>query len=137
MLVLGVVTQSPTLPGWHAGGIGWILGAPLLAFMRPLLAAWLRGIDEHGGLAHGVGQDLERQWLRGGKPPAPALEQADFSALTDLYQAVEHVYAMRALPVDAKSSFLVGVTTAHPLAVVALSSLPLDVLGRFIIDLMF
>ena len=44
---------------------------------------------------------------------------------------------MRALPVDPKSTFLVGVTTALPLAVVALSSLPLDVLGRFIIDLMF
>ena len=80
---------------------------------------------------------FERKWLRGAKPDLPVLERPDFSTLNDLYQFVGNVYAMRIWPIDVQSLVIVAVVTALPIAVVALSSLPLNVLGQFIVDLMF
>lgn len=114
-----------------------IFVAPLVVFARPLSAAWQRGIHEYGSFAHIVGQDFERKWLRGPRPQGPILERPDFSTLNDLYQATANVYSMRLVPLDLQSMGLLGVVTLVPIAVVAVSSLPLEVLGRFLVNLMF
>ena len=114
-----------------------LFGAPPLVFMRPLQVAWQRGIHRYGSFANGLGLRFERKWL--GRPAVEesALAAPDFSTLNDTYQAVGNVYAMRVVPVDVPSIVVLGVATALPILVVALTSLPLDVLGKFIRDLMF
>jgi hypothetical protein len=114
-----------------------LFGAPPLAFIRPLQAAWHRGIHRYGSLANGLGLRFERKWLCRPTVEEPALAAPDFSALNDLYEVVGNVYAMRVFPVDVQSIAVLGVATAMPILVVALTSLPLDVLGKFIRDLMF
>ena len=114
-----------------------LFGAPPLVFIRPLQAAWQRGIHRYGSFANGLGLRFERKWLCRPAVEEPALAAPDFSALNDLYQAVGNVYAMRVVPVDVQSIAVLGVATAMPILVVALTSLPLDVLGKFIRDLMF
>lgn len=111
--------------------------APLVVFLRPLSAAWQRGIHQYGSFAHGIGQSFERRWLRGPRPDASALERPDFSSISDLYQCVANVYAMRLVPVDVQSLAVVGAAATSPIGVVAVSSLPLDVLGQFLAGLMF
>jgi hypothetical protein len=111
--------------------------APLLVFIRPLSAAWQRGIHEYGSFAQSLGQSFERKWLRGAKPGEPALERPDFSAINDLFQCVANVYTMRLIPVDIQSLLVLGLATTLPIGVVAVSSLPVDVLGKFIVELMF
>ena len=111
--------------------------APLAVFLRPLSAAWQRGIHQYGSFAHGIGQSFERRWLRGPRPDPSALERPDFSSINDLYQCVANVYAMRLLPLDIQSLAVLGAAATLPIGVVAVSSLPLDVLGEFIAGLMF
>lgn len=111
--------------------------APLLVFMRPLSVAWQRGIHQYGSFAHIVGQSFERKWLRGPKPEEAALERPDFSTINDLYQCVANVYTMRLVPFDLQSLLVLGAATTLPIAVVTVSSLPVDVLGKFIVELMF
>ncbi|HWO13199.1 MAG TPA: hypothetical protein VNN80_27045 [Polyangiaceae bacterium] len=114
-----------------------MFGTPVIVFIRPLSAAWHRGIHEYGSFAHSIGQSFERKWLRGTRPDTPALELPDFSALTDLYQVTGNVYLMSVVPIDLASLAFLAIPTVLPIGVVMLSSLPLDVLGRFIVDLMF
>jgi hypothetical protein len=114
-----------------------IFSAPLLAFVRPLTVVWQRGIHEYGGFAHGLGQGFARKWLTGAKPDAPALGLQDFSAINDLYQCVGNVYTIRVLPIDGQSIILLGVATVLPIVLVALSSLPLEIVGGFIAGLLF
>jgi hypothetical protein len=111
--------------------------APLLVFIRPLSAAWQRGIHQYGSLAHVLGQSFERRWLRGPRPADAALERPDFSTINDLNQYVANVYTMRIVPVDVQSLLVLGVATTLPIGVVAVSTLPVEVLGQFIVDLMF
>jgi hypothetical protein len=110
---------------------------PLLAFVRPLTSAWQRGLHEYGSFAHGLGQGFERKWLTGAKPDQPALGLQDFSALNDLYQTVGNVYAMRVFPLDAQSVILLSAATVIPILIVAVSSLPMEVIGGFIAGLLF
>jgi hypothetical protein len=114
-----------------------VFSAPLLAFVRPLTAAWQRGIHDYGAFAHGLGQGFARKWLTGAKPDTPALGLPDFSALNDLYQCAGTVYTMRVLPVDIESTLLLGVATITPVLVVAASRLPLEVVGGFIAGMLF
>jgi hypothetical protein len=109
-----------------------VFSAPLLAFVRPLTATWQHAIHDYGAFAHGLGQGFERKWLRGAKPDTPALGLQDFSALNDLYQCAGTVYTIRVLPIDTQSLLLLAVATVLPILVVAVSSLPLDVVGGFI-----
>lgn len=112
-------------------------GTPPIVFIRSLSSAWQRGIHQYGSFAHGLGLEFERKWLRGTKPDAPMLGLQDFSALNDLYQCVSNVYSMRVLPLDARSLLALGVATSAPIALVAVWNLPLEVLGKFIVELMF
>jgi hypothetical protein len=114
-----------------------VFSAPLVVFVRPLMLAWQRGIHDYGAFAHGLGQGFERKWLTGAKPTPPALGMPDFSALNDLYQCAGTVYTVRVLPIDLQSTLLLGVSTVSPILVVAVSSLPLDVIGNFIAGLLF
>jgi hypothetical protein len=71
------------------------------------------------------------------KPDDLALQRPDFSAINDLYQCVANVYTMRIVPFDLQSLLVLGLATILPIGVVAISSLPVQVLGDFIIELMF
>lgn len=114
-----------------------VCSAPLVVFVRPLSLEWQRGIHQYGCFAQSAGQGFERKWLRGGKPDGPALDVQDFSALTDLYQCVANVYAMRVLPIDVQSTLLLGIATLLPILVVALTSLPADVIRDFVARMLF
>lgn len=114
-----------------------VFGSPLLVFVRPLTAAWQRGIHQYGTFAQGLGHGFERKWLRGSKPDALALSLPDFSALNDFYQCVANVYAMRVFPVDIQSLLLLAASSLAPILLVAASTLPLDVLGSAIANLLF
>jgi len=114
-----------------------VCSAPLLVFVRPLAAHWQRGIHQYGCFAHSVGQGFERKWLRGEKPDEPVLDIQDFSALTDLYQCVANVYAMRVVPVDIQSTLLLGAAAVLPILVVALTSLPAAVVRDFVARMLF
>jgi len=123
-----------------AGLLAFVLvmfAAPLVVFIRPLSAAWQRGIHQYGCFAHSFGQTFERKWLRGAKPDERALERQDFSTITDVYQCVSNVYTMRIFPLDLQSLLLLGLATTLPIGVVAVSTLPVELLGEFIVDLMF
>lgn len=114
-----------------------VFSAPLLAFIRPLTVAWQRAIHDYGAFAHGMGQGFERKWLARAKPDTTALGAQDFSALNDLYQCSANVYTIRVLPIDTQSILLLSAVTVLPILVVAVSSLPLDVIGGFIKGLLF
>lgn len=114
-----------------------VFSAPLLVFIRPLTVAWQRGIHDYGAFAHGMGQSFARKWLTGAKPGARALDAQDFSAVNDLYEFTGNVYTIRVLPIDTQSLVLLAVATVLPIMLVALLSLPLDVVGGFIAGLLF
>lgn len=135
--------QELPLTTYRNAGAGLLLfvilvfSAPLLAFVRPLTAAWQRGIHDYGAFAQSLGQGFARKWLTGAKPDTLALGQQDFSALNDLYQSTGTVYTIRVLPIDTQSTLLLGVATVTPVLLVAASSLPLDVVGGFIAGVLF
>lgn len=108
-----------------------LFASPLLVFSGKLLTCWQRGVIEYGTLANRVGQEFERNWLNRSKPFAEEpLEAPAFSAVTDLYQIVANVYAMRLVPIDAMSMLLLIGATLLPLLPVWLLSAPLDEMLR-------
>jgi hypothetical protein len=142
-LANSVAYQEVPLTTYRNVGLGLltfvivVFSAPLVVFVRPLTQAWQRGIHDYGAFAHGLGQGFERKWLTGSKPDPLALGASDFSALNDLYQSAGNVYTMRVLPIDIQSTLLLAVSTLLPILVVAISNLPLEVIGGFIKGLLF
>lgn len=108
-----------------------LVAGPTAVFAGRLLAAWRRGIFEYGALAHTVGLAFERRWLGPSDlPRPPPLEASDFSATTDLYSIVGNVYAMRFIPLDWRSVFLLVIATLVPFVPVILAAAPLDVIVK-------
>jgi hypothetical protein len=114
-----------------------LFSAPVLVFTRPLAFAWMRGIYQYGALANGVGRRFERRWLGKTRFSRSVLSIQDFSAINDLYQCVGNTYAMKVVLVDFQAVIFLAVATLLPLGIVALCSLPVEVIGRAIADLLF
>ena len=110
--------------------------APLLVFAPTLLNTWRRGMFEYGTLAERVGQAFERKWLNA-KVDETALDQADFSATTDLYSVTANVYSIRPVPIDLIDLIILAVALLLPFAPVTLLAFPLDVIWDHIKGLLF
>jgi len=117
-LIIGVVVLSVAL-----------FAGPLLVFSLKLVHEWRRGVFEYGTLAASLGREFESKWFaHDRKLNAEILNTQDFSAATDLYQVVAHVYAMRLAPIDLRSLVMLAGATLLPFLPVALIQMPVDVL---------
>ncbi len=111
---------------------------PLFVFTGKLIREKRRGIFKYGSLAAELGREFEHKWLdQEGKVDETALEVADFSATTDLYQIVSNVYGMWAVPVDYRNLILLIVATLLPFLPVIFFALPIDVILGEIAKLLF
>jgi len=111
---------------------------PMLAFTRNLMAEKRRGIMAYGALAHGLGQQFEHKWIEhSGKVEESALEAADFSSTTDLYQIVSNVYRMWAIPIDLRDVGGLVVTTILPFIPLMLFVISPDVIWENLTKLLF
>jgi len=118
-------------------GVVLLFSGPLFMFSDKLLRAQRQGIFEYGALATGEGQQFERKWLnRVGPLDEGVLEVPDFSATTDLYQVVSNVYEMGTIPLDLKDLVPLAAATLLPFVLVALMTVPLDVLLRQLANLL-
>lgn len=113
-----------------------LFSGPLLTFTGRLLREWRRGVFDYGALADGLGRRFEKKWFHH-EVGEDALQAADFSATTDLYSVAANVYAMRVVPVDRKSVFLLVIMTLAPFLPVLLIAVPLDTLFSDLANLLF
>lgn len=104
-----------------------LFAGPLVVFLPRLTAARRIGQIEYGGLARRVGVEFEQTWLHR-RIDASALDTPNFSATTDLYQVAANVREMRIVPVDIRTVAVLVGAALSPFFVVALGSMPFDVI---------
>ena len=139
-----VVLLAGTLPTHHfAVYIGMLMAvaalfvAPLFVFTPNLMKAWRDATLEYGALARRVGSAFEDRWFAENKgAEQTALEKPDFSATTDLYSITANVHALRLVPVDNASLFMLGFATLVPFVPVAFLVMPLDVIWTSVKDIL-
>ena len=101
--------------------------APLFVFTPTLMKTWQRSALEYGALAERVGSSFEDKWLgHGGQVANSMRDMQEFSTTTDLYSIVGNVYALRLVPIDAKSVVMFGIATLFPFVPVVFLALPAD-----------
>ncbi|GGI52848.1 hypothetical protein [Oxalicibacterium solurbis] len=121
-----------------AAGVVVLLNLPLLVFTPHLLHAWRIGTIEYGILADHFGRDFERKWLNRMQPlDSKVLEQPDFSAAADLYQIVDRSHDIHLLPLHLKSVMLMTIAALLPFMLVALMTIPVDIVVDKLIHLLF
>jgi hypothetical protein len=110
---------------------------PLLTLRGPLKDLRARGIFAYGELGSDLGHRFEARWVRPGrKVPASALEAPDFSAVTDAYQIIEHVRAIRLIPIDLKWVAPLVLSALAPFVLLLLLVLPMEDLLQFAANLL-
>lgn len=116
-----------------------LFAGPLTIFLKKLRETKRRGVFEYGALARTLGTEFEAKWLRQkGSVDETALDVQDFSATTDLYSVVDNVYAMRELPFTLRDLIgPIGVSAMLPFIPLALLAMPLDVILRALVKLLF
>lgn len=126
-----VAYQGATIEGIQKTAIGLVIFVfilfvgPLLVFVYKLQRQKISGIFSYGALAENVGRQFEERWLANyDKHAAEALEAADFSATTDLYQVVANVHEMKVLPFDLAGLVSLTVITLLPFIPVVLMMIP-------------
>jgi hypothetical protein len=116
-----------------------LFAGPMVIFLTKLRETKRRGTFEYGGLASDVGTHFEAKWLRQkARVDESSLEVQDFSATTDLYSVVNNVYGMREVPFTLKD--LIGpiaVSALLPFIPLALLAMPLEVILRGVVKLLF
>jgi len=107
---------------------------PLFALRKPLKRVRTRAIFSYGRLASGVGNHLERQWLRPGEDvPAEALQAQEFSVTTDLYSIVANANSVKGLPIDLSGVVPLVLATLLPFVPLALFEMPLAQLLKLVV----
>ncbi len=115
-----------------------LFSGPLFIFTRKLIDEKRRGILAYGSLALGLGQQFERKWIsHSGNVEESALEVADFSSTTDLYQIVSNVYSMLSVPIDIRDVIMVIVSTLLPFIPVLFIVLPVEAILQELTKLLF
>ena len=112
-----------------------LFAGPLLAFLPRLISTRTQGIFNYGGLAQGVGAQLEGTWLKRGATGTNALDVPHFSATTDLYSVVANTYAMTVVPLSLTDIVTFVVAALLPFLPVLLMSAPIDLILREVIGL--
>lgn len=114
-----------------------VSAGPLIVFLRGLRQAKKKGIFEYGTLANRLGREFESKWLSPGTEiNREILQKEDFSATTDLYSVAANVYEMRDLPIKVKDLIVPVLPALVPFAIVALLSIPLQVVIDSLIKLL-
>ena len=116
-----------------------LFAGPLTIFLKRLRETKRRGVFEYGALARTVGTEFEAKWLRQkGNVDESSLEVQDFSATTDLYSVTANVYAMREVPFTLRDLVgPIGVSAILPFVPLALLAMPLEVILRGVVKLLF
>ena len=115
-----------------------LFAGPMTIFLKKLRETKRRGTFEYGGLARAVGIQFEAKWLRPGKLDESSLHAPDFSATTDLYSVVNNVYSMREVPFTLRDLIgPIGVSAMLPFIPLALMAIPLEVILRGVVKLLF
>jgi hypothetical protein len=116
-----------------------LFAGPLTIFIKKLRETERRGFLEYGALARAVGREFEAKWLaQNSIVNEKSLEVPDFSATTDLYAVTANVYALRSLPFTLRDLIgPIGVSALLPFIPLVLLAMPLDVILRALVKLLF
>jgi hypothetical protein len=115
-----------------------LFAGPLTIFLKKLRQTKGRGIFEYGALARNVGAQFEAKWLRQESIDHAVLEVQDFSAANDLFTITHNAYAMREVPFTLRDLIgPIGVSALLPFIPLALLVMPLEVLLRGVVKLLF
>lgn len=116
-----------------------LFAGPMLVFLKKLRETKRQGTFEYGALARTVGTNFETKWLRQkSSADETSLEVQDFSATTDLYSVVDNVYAMREVPFTLRDLIgPIGVSAMLPFIPIALMAMPLEVILKAVVKLLF
>jgi hypothetical protein len=116
-----------------------LFAGPLTIFLKKLRNTKTLGIFEYGALARTVGTEFEAKWLyKKQSVDESSLEVQDFSATTDLYAIAENVHEMREVPFTLRDLIgPIGVSAMLPFLPSALLAMPLDVILRGVVKLLF
>lgn len=116
-----------------------LFAGPLVIFLKKLRETERRGYLEYGALARAVGTQFEAKWLRlDAEVAEKSLEAPDFSATTDLYSITANVYALRTVPFTLRDLIgPIGISAMLPFIPLLLLAMPLDVILRGLVKLLF
>jgi hypothetical protein len=115
-----------------------LLLGPLLFFMPLLAQARRTGLAEYGTLAAHYVNEFDRKWLRG-KAPAdePLIGSNDIQSLADLANSFDVVKRMNLVLISKDTLISLAVYTLGPVAPLVLTLIPLDVLLKKLISILF
>ncbi len=114
-----------------------LFAGPLTVFLWRIRHAKWRGIFEYGVLANRLGREFEAKWLIAGtQVKQDVLEQPDFSSTVDYFGVASNVYDMKDLPFTLTDLIGPLVPALVPFAVVALFTIPLQVVIQSTIKLL-
>lgn len=116
-----------------------LFAGPLTIFFKKLRETKRLGIFAYGALARTVGTQFEERWTRHkGSADESSLQVQDFSATTDLYAVAENVYEMREVPFTLRDLIgPVGIAAMLPFLPVVLLAMPLEMIIRGLVKLLF
>ena len=114
-----------------------LFAGPLTVFIARIRQAKIRGIFEYGVLANRLGREFEEKWLSSEiQVQRDVLHEPDFSATTDYYAVAANVYEMRDLPFTLRDLIGPLVPALVPFLLVALFTIPLQVVVESTIRLL-
>jgi hypothetical protein len=114
-----------------------VSAGPLTVFIRRMRRAKERGIIDYGTLANRIGGEFETKWLSAETQTSrEMLEAPDFSATTDFYTVAANVYEMRDVPFSLKDLIGPVLPALVPFGIVALLSIPPQVVIQNLIKLL-
>ncbi len=116
-----------------------LFAGPLTIFIKKLRETKTRGTFEYGALARAVGVEFEDKWIYGKRGVSgTALEMQDFSATTDLFSVAANVSEMREVPFTLRDLIgPIGVSAMLPFLPIALLAMPLEVILKGVVKLLF
>ena len=116
-----------------------LFAGPMTIFLKKLRETKRRGTFEYGALAMSVGKQFEARWLpQRFDPDRQSLEAQDFSATNDLYAVVGNVSEMREVPFTLRDLIgPIGVAAILPFLPLAVLAMPLEVILRGLVKLLF
>jgi hypothetical protein len=116
-----------------------LFAGPLTIFLKKLRETKRSGTFEYGALARTLGTEFEDKWIyKKGNVDETSLDVQDFSATTDLYSIVANVHEMREFPFTLRDLIgPIGVSAMLPFIPLALMAMPLDVILRGLVKLLF
>ena len=115
-----------------------LLLGPLLIFMPKLARTRRIGLAEYGTLAARYVNEFDGKWLRGQAPAnEPLIGSADIQSLADLANSFEVVKRINIVLISRETLILLVAYTLGPVAPLLLTMVPLDVLLKKLVSMLF